>query len=118
SAEIYPGNYTDHVERVKAGLGVPRPSVAAGFSRPAALPEPGRLKPAAAQQKNDARKHAKRLKKIDEEIAALEARIASAERERERNDVLLCSEEVYRDGERTKKVQAQNADLKSMIELL
>ena len=50
--------------------------------------------------------------------AALEARIAAAERERERNDLLLCSEEVYRDGERMKKIQAQSADLKSMIELL
>ena len=50
--------------------------------------------------------------------AALEARIASAERERERNELLLCSEEIYRDGERMKKIQAQNADLKAMIELL
>jgi hypothetical protein len=58
------------------------------------------------------------MKKIDEEIAALETRIASAESERERNDLLLCSEEVFRDGERSKKIQAQNADLKSMIELL
>ena len=31
---------------------------------------------------------------------------------------MLCNEEVYRDGERTKKIQAQNADLKAMIELL
>jgi chromosome segregation ATPase len=107
---------------VKAGLAVPRPSVAAGFSRP---DDAGRLKavptPAADDDKalrTEARKHAKRIKKIDEEIAALEARIAAAERERERNDFLLCSEEVYRDGERTKKIQAQNADLKAMIELL
>ena len=67
---------------------------------------------------NEKRKRDKRIKKIDEEIAALEARIASAERERERNDLLLCSEEIYRDGERMKKIQAQNADLKAMIELL
>src|SRR5205085_11591812 len=83
SAEIYPGNYSDHVA-------VPRPSVAAPASGAVA---PGRLKPAptpAAEsgrrytelaQRGEARKHAKRLKKIDEEIAALEARIASAERE-------------------------------------
>src|SRR5262249_47983049 len=115
AAEIYPGNYSDHVERVKAGLAVPQARVAADFSRPE---EPGRLKPGPTQQKSEPRKKDKRLRKIDEEIAALEARIASAERERERNDFLLCSEEVYRDGERTKKIQAQNADLKSMIELL
>ena len=49
--------------------------------------------------------------KIDAEIADLESRIASAERERERNDLLLCSEEVFRDGERSRKIQSQNADL-------
>ena len=43
---------------------------------------------------------------------------ATAEGERERNNLLLCAEEVYRDGERTRKIQAQNADLKAMIDLL
>ncbi|HEY0370388.1 MAG TPA: ABC transporter C-terminal domain-containing protein, partial [Thermoanaerobaculia bacterium] len=61
---------------------------------------------------------AKRIKKIDDEIAQLEARIAAAEGERERNELLLCSEEVFRDGERSKKIQAQNAELKAMIDLL
>ena len=51
-------------------------------------------------------------------MTQLESRIAAAEGERERNDLLLCTEEVYRDGERMKKIQAQNADLKAMIELL
>ena len=41
-----------------------------------------------------------------------------ADWERERNDLLLCSEEVYRDGERMKKIQSRNADLKAMIDLL
>jgi len=118
AAEVYPGNYSDHVERVKAGLAVPRaperPSPSAPL--PAERGEGGR-RPGEGQRA-DTRKRDKQLKKIDEEIASLEARIASAERERERNDVLLCSEEVYRDGERMKKIQAQNADLKAMIELL
>ena len=51
-------------------------------------------------------------------MAQIEERIASAEAERERNDLSLCSEEVFRDGERSKKIQARNSDLKSMIELL
>jgi hypothetical protein len=71
--------------------------------------------PALPDQKKVA---SKRIKKIDEEIAQLEARIASAESDRERNDLLLCSEEVFRDGERSKKIQQQNNDLKAMIELL
>jgi len=118
AAEIYPGNYSDHVERVKAGLAVPR--------APEASPSPGLRPPsprdagrgAGGEGRAEQKKRDKQLKKIDEEIASLEGRIASAERERERNDVFLCSEEVYRDGERMKKIQGQNADLKAMIELL
>ncbi len=100
-AEIYAGNYSDLVSRTA----VLRPSEPAGGEQRAASGKP--------KKKRD-----NRLKKIEEEIAALEERIASAERERERNDLLLCGEEVYRDGERMKKIQAQNADLKAMIELL
>jgi ATP-binding cassette subfamily F protein 3 len=68
--------------------------------------------------REEKKKRDKRLKKIDEEIAQLESRIASAEAERERNDLLLCSQEVFRDGDRVKKIQQQNHDLKAMIELL
>ncbi|HKS25105.1 MAG TPA: ABC transporter C-terminal domain-containing protein, partial [Thermoanaerobaculia bacterium] len=74
--------------------------------------------PHASPDKTEHKKREKRLKKIDDEIAALEERIAAAERERERNDLLLCSEEVFRDGPRVKKIQQQNSDLKAMIDLL
>jgi ATP-binding cassette subfamily F protein 3 len=113
-AEVYPGNYSDLAERMKLGLA--KPGVAAGVpsAGPARAPAPTqRLKSSPEKKKRE-----RRIKKIDEEIATLEERIASAERERERNDLLLCSEEVYRDGERTKKIQLQNADLKAMIDLL
>ncbi len=115
-AEVYAGNYSDLVERMKTGMAMPKPSVAAGVppAGPAGTPAPTPKPRASSEQK----KREKRIKKIDEEIAALEERIASAERERERNDLLLCSEEVYRDGERMKKIQAQNADLKAMVDLL
>jgi len=117
AAEVYPGNYSDHVERMKAGIATPRaPEVLPSAPLPAERGEGGR-RPGEGQRA-EAKKRDRQIKKIDEEIAALEARIASAERERERNDFLLCSEEIYRDGERMKKIQAQNADLKAMIELL
>jgi ATP-binding cassette subfamily F protein 3 len=112
AGEVYAGNYTDLAERMKAGLATPKPRAA---------PEPGpsqRPTPASGRAHSTSTVTRKRLKKIDEEIAALEARISSGEKERERNDLLLCSEEVFRDGERVKKIQAQNSDLKSMIELL
>jgi len=99
-AEVYAGNYSD--------LAAPRPPIPpppAGGGRRVAGGKP--------KKKRD-----NRIKKIEEESAALEERIAAAERERERNDLLLCSEEVYSDGERMKKIQSQNAELKAMIDLL
>jgi len=110
-AEVYAGNYSDLVERMKVGAAMPAPLTPAPLhAKRGEGSGEGRQKPK--------KKHDRRLKKIDEEIAALEERIAGAERERERNDLLLCSQEVYRDGERMKKIQAQNADLKAMIDLL
>ncbi len=125
AATVYPGNYSDHVERIKAGVAVPRaPERRPPAGWPGAVPAPPAGETPASQPartpalRAEQKKREKRIRKIDEEIADLEARIASAERERERNDLLLCSEEVYRDGERTRKIQSQTADLKSMIELL
>ncbi len=114
AAEIYAGNYSDLVERMKAGLATPKVERRA---TPRAEPTAESAVAPPDRPQRD-RKREKRIKKIDEEIAALESRITAAEGERERNDLLLCSEEVFRDGERSKKIQAQNADLKAMIELL
>ena len=134
--EIYAGNYSDLVERFKAqeaGLAPKRqkkPASAKGKvlpkamavqptreSTPTAAPRPKAvtLSPEArAEQKQ----RDKRIRKIDEEIASLEGRIASAESERERNDLLLCSQEIYSDGDRSRKIQTQNVELKAMVDLL
>jgi hypothetical protein len=118
TADVFDGNYSDYAERLKSGIA--RTSVV-----PAATPVLSKKKasgeappPPPKPDRSEQKKRDKRLKKIDDDIADLESRIASAERERERNDLLLCSEEVFRDGERSRKIQAQNADLKSMIDLL
>ncbi|HUP61212.1 MAG TPA: ABC-F family ATP-binding cassette domain-containing protein [Thermoanaerobaculia bacterium] len=115
-AEVYAGNYSDLVERFKAGTATP---VVRPVERSDGLqPVDARLKPGGTSDRAEQRKREKRAKKIGEEIADLESRIASAEKELERNDLLLCSEEVFRDGERVKKIQKQNGDLRAMIELL
>jgi len=131
-AEVYGGNYTDLVERFKAGGATPvqaqlhrapdaravedsRPRLEALKSAPAPTVDRQKLSP---EVRAELKKREKRIKKIEEEIGQLETRIAAAEGERERNDVLLCSEEVFRDGERVKKIQRQNHDLKAMIDLL
>lgn len=123
--ETYSGNYSDLVERFKAGTASPvvidhspaKKAVEDSRPRLDALKQADR-KPQDAAQRAEQKKREKRLKKLQEEMADLEERIAAAERDRERNDLLLCSEEVYRDGDRMKKIQQQNVDLKAMIDLL
>jgi ATP-binding cassette subfamily F protein 3 len=122
AAEVYSGNYSELVARLKEGLALPE-KIEMQRAQPV-LPVTAPT-PVAPLRHNDAhvdraeqKKRDKRVKRIDEEIAQLEARIASAEAERERNDLLLCSQEVFRDGERVKKIQQQNHDLKAMIDLL
>ena len=130
AAEVYSGTYSDLVESFKLGIATPavrheappstpKPAAGSAAATPAAGGGGAPLKVEAPKvDRAEQRKREKRIKKIDEEVAQLEERIASAERERERNDLLLCSEEVFRDGERVKKIQQQNHDLKAMIELL
>jgi ATP-binding cassette subfamily F protein 3 len=119
-AEVYSGNYSDLVERFKAGVAMPE-RIEIAKPQPA-LPKPtdnaARNAPQSPADRAEQKKREKRVKKIDEEIAQLETRIAFAEGERERNDLLLCSPEIFRDGERMKKIQQQNHDLKAMIDLL
>src|SRR5438067_8775486 len=62
NAEVHSGNYTDLVERFKAGVTIP-PRVEVVSRVPASAGE-GRLKPALQDQKT---KQKKRIKKIDEE---------------------------------------------------
>jgi ATP-binding cassette subfamily F protein 3 len=116
TAEIYAGNYSDLVERMKTGEAKPVEHVP--VAAPPPPPASSERRAASGIDRTEQKKREKRMKKIDEEIAQLESRIADAESQRERNDLLLCSEEVYRDGERMKKIQAQNAELKAMVDLL
>jgi ATP-binding cassette subfamily F protein 3 len=122
NADVYAGNYSELVARFKEGVAMPEKIRIEKPTAPSQPVLPKREERQAAQQssadREEKKKREKRLKKIDEEIAQLESRIASAEAERERNDLLLCSQEVFRDGERVKKIQQQNHDLKAMIDLL
>jgi ATP-binding cassette, subfamily F, member 3 len=119
SADVYAGNYSELVARFKEGNAVPE-KITVAPSQPVLPKKEERVAaaPVSHVDRDEKRKRDKRLKKIEEEIAQLESRIASAEAERERNDLLLCSQEVFRDGDRVKKIQQQNHDLKAMIDLL
>ncbi|HYC62577.1 MAG TPA: ABC-F family ATP-binding cassette domain-containing protein [Thermoanaerobaculia bacterium] len=119
SADVYAGNYSELVARFKEGLAVPE-KIQIAPAQPVLSKKQERTAVAAQSpvDREEKKKREKRLKKIEEELSQLELRIASAEAERERNDLLLCSQEVFRDGDRVKKIQQQNQDLKAMIELL
>ena len=123
-AEVYSGNYSELVAKMKEGLAAPvAPPVISRVAVPkkeeaAPVPAASASAPKLVVDRSEQRRRDKRMKKLDEEIAQLEARIASAESERERNDLLLCSEEVFRDGDRSRKIQQQNQELKAMIDLL
>jgi ATP-binding cassette subfamily F protein 3 len=127
AAEVYAGNYSDLVERFKAGDAAPVAPPVIEKSSSRRVDESTSKQPAGSSTtrrpddsttREQQKQRAKRIRKMDEEIAALEARIASAEGERERNELLLCSQEVFRDGERVKKIRQQQTDLASMINLL
>ena len=130
AADVYHANYSELVAQFAEGNAKPVVTTTAGAAPAAPVVETQTKKATvepvhAPRERNEShvdraeqKQRAKRMKKIDDEIAAIEARIASAEGERERNELLLCAPEVFRDGERVKKIQQQQTDLKAMIDLL
>ncbi|HXI14689.1 MAG TPA: ABC-F family ATP-binding cassette domain-containing protein [Thermoanaerobaculia bacterium] len=114
-AESHYGNYSDLVEKFKAEAAV----VADKKVSPAgkikgskvAVPDP-------VESRVDGKKRDKQLRKLSEELASIEKQIADSEAECGRNDVLLCSEEIYRDGEKTRSLKDATAALKREIEVL
>jgi ATP-binding cassette, subfamily F, member 3 len=118
-AEVHDGTYSEVHERLVAREAAAElrraeskppattsPSKAANPDRPAEL------------DRFEQRQRDRRVKRIAEEIASVESEIATLEGEKERNELLLCSEEVYRDGERTRQVQAEIATIKSKLDAL
>jgi ATP-binding cassette subfamily F protein 3 len=100
-AVLHSGTYSDLVER---------------FRREAQQVSTRRPSPAPATQPRGVTRSADRKKrKVAEEINSIERRIAEIERAREANDLLLCSEEVYRDGTRVRDLQAHNLTLASEL---
>jgi ATP-binding cassette subfamily F protein 3 len=105
---LHAGNYSDLVGRIERE--------AAEIAAAPKVPAQAALSQAGPAQDRKARD--KRLKKIEDEISDCEARIGAAESEREANDALLCIEEVYRDGNRTRQIQSANGRLREEIERL
>ncbi len=111
-AEIHAGNYSQVVARLveessraeSEAVRKPAPKTAA----------PAQADPTLARDQQKRRDKATR--KAAERAAAIEARIAAAEKEIEAHDLELCSESVWRDGERVRVLQERKGELKQEIE--
>ncbi len=112
-AEVHDGSYTEVHERLVAEADTARVREDAKPVRQAHS-----SKPNASADRNELRQRERRQKKMAEEITGIEAEIAELEKEKEKNDLLLCSEEVYRDGDRTREVQGEIAAIKSKLDAL
>lgn len=101
-ARLHTGNYSDVVERFR------REAQQVSARRPAVAP--------AAATRPETRGGERRKRKMAEEINSIERRIAEIERTREANHLLLCTEDVYRDGPRVRDLQTQNLSLAAELE--
>jgi ATP-binding cassette, subfamily F, member 3 len=105
-AEVHDGNYSEVVER---------------FKREAALVDSRRQEPSrnagrpADVPRDDAKRREKRARKIEQELSELESGIAEAESAIERNDMLLCTPEVFNDFERSRAIQKETEELRASL---
>jgi ATP-binding cassette subfamily F protein 3 len=115
-AEVHDGTYSQVRERLEA-----RSEAAEAKrveSKPVRQVKAARTEKPPEADRFEQRQRDRRARKIAEEIAAIEAEIALLEGDKERNELLLCSEEVYRDGDRTREVQGEIATVKSKLDAL
>jgi ATP-binding cassette, subfamily F, member 3 len=66
------------------------------------------------EQKNRQR----RLRKIGEELEAMQKKIDALEAKTKQNQELLCDEEIYRDGPRVRQIQLEDAEARAELEKL
>ncbi len=113
-AEVHAGNYSQVVARLaEESSRAESEAVRKPVARTAA---PAQADPTLARDEQKRRDKAAR--KAAERAAAIEGRIAEAEKEIEAHDLELCSESVWRDGERVRVLQERKGELRSEIERL
>jgi ATP-binding cassette subfamily F protein 3 len=112
-AEIHLGNYSE----VRARFAAEEAAAQAGPPKTAKTP-PAPTSPKAQTDRQEQRVRDRRTRKLDQEIAEVEALISGLESDKERHDLALCSEEVWKDGEKTRAVQTEIAEIKRQLETL
>ncbi len=108
-AELHYGNYTEVMERLEKQIEPSKASSPAPVVKETAPKELDRR-----QQKERDRE----LRRIDQRIGAIEQEIGNLEKECEKNEMLLCSPEVYENGDRVKAIQDENRKHRSKLEAL
>ena len=111
-AEVHHGNYSDLVRKFS------EQAAEIAERKPSAQPLKKVSAEPASAERMDRRTREKRLRRIEEEVAASEARIAELERACEHDEALLCQEEVYRDAVRSREISERVASSKSELERL
>jgi ATP-binding cassette subfamily F protein 3 len=109
-ATAHYGNYSDLVAKFKAE--------AEQISRNRDTKLNRAAESSAPDVRGDSKKRDRRLRQIDEEIAAIENEITALEETCRKNDELLCQEEVYKDATRARSIQSETTTAKNRIEEL
>lgn len=112
-AQVHHGNYSDLVRRFS------EEAAELAQRKPPAQPLKSTARdPARTETDGDRRAREKRLRRIEEEVTTSEGRIAELESACERDEALLCEEEVYRDQARSREISERLASTKSELERL
>ena len=109
-ADLHNGNYSNLVNRIKAEAALIATKRAPAPSKPLSA-EAG----APPAPREGSRKRDRRMKKVEDGLAALEQQIHTLEAECKDNDRLLCDEQVYRDGIRSREIQSRTEALRTSV---
>ncbi len=103
-AELHYGNYSDMVAKFKE-------QAIAAARKPAQPVAPT----AAVESRQVTKTRDKRSRKAEEQLKAMESRIAALEKKSEEHQALLCREDVYRDGAKVREIQDAEARVKTEL---
>lgn len=108
-AELHYGNYSEVMERLEKLVEPEKPRTQA----PVVKEEPPR-----ELDRRQQKERGRELRRAEQRIGTVESEISRLEKECEKNEMLLCSPEIYEDGERVKAIQDENRQHRSELERL
>ncbi|MDX1582603.1 MAG: ABC-F family ATP-binding cassette domain-containing protein [Thermoanaerobaculia bacterium] len=110
-AELHYGNYSEVMERLARAEDSEEPVREQEWRRQGEGREPER-------NRGGRKERSRELRRIEQKIESTEGEISRLEKECESNELLLCSPEVYEDGEKVRAIQLENRRNRSELERL